>query len=85
MKKIAITMVAGCFCLGLTGCYQYVAEHPEKSKQEFYDDQALCDEKAREFALERREDVTYGDEINHSRRCMRGLGWDYHFRTSSKK
>ncbi len=80
MKKIAVAMAAGCFCIGLTGCYQYVAVHPEKSKPEFYEDQALCEEKARAFAMERLEDVSHGDEINHSRRCMRGLGWNYHFR-----
>lgn len=70
--------------LSLGGCYNYVAEHPEKSKQQFYNDKAICEQKARDFAMERREEVTYSDEINFSNRCMRNLGWEYHFRKNPK-
>ncbi len=70
-------------CSGLPGCYQFVAEHPEKSKQAFYEDKSGCEKKARAFAQERRVEVTDVDEINHARRCMRDLGWEYHFRRTS--
>ena len=82
MNRILTSLLAF-LCLSLPGCYQFVAEHPEKSKQAFYEDQEICDKKAREYALERREEVTHVDEINHSRRCMRNLGWEYHFRRTS--
>lgn len=82
MNKIVFSLLVF-ICVGLSGCYQFVAEHPEKSEQEFYEDQALCEKEARKYALERREQVSDVDEINHTRRCMRGLGWEYHFRKSS--
>lgn len=83
MKKmlIALALVAG---LSLTGCYKFVAVHPDKTEADFRQDQARCEEEAREFAMERREHITYGDEINRARRCMRDLGWEYHFRKSGK-
>ncbi|MEH0018839.1 MAG: hypothetical protein V6Z89_04250 [Desulfobacter sp.] len=87
MKKIGYAAIRLFFGLGLlflslgvTGCYQFVAEHPEKTEKEFYEDQAFCESEARSYALERYEDLTHSEEINHARRCMRGLGWEYHFR-----
>ena len=81
MKRLLCAVLV--LCLSSGGCYRFVAEHPEKTEKEFYEDQALCEKKAREYAQLRLEDYTYSDEINHARRCMRGLGWDYHFRRSS--
>ncbi|MCG8635454.1 MAG: hypothetical protein MI863_16595 [Desulfobacterales bacterium] len=83
MKKIGFVALVLFLSLGMTGCYRFVAEHPEKSEKEFYEDQALCEEKARKYTQERLEDQTHSDEINHARRCMRELGWEYRFRRSS--
>ncbi len=85
MKKLGCVALVLFLSLGVTGCYQFAAEHPEKSKKEFYEDQAICEEKARAYTIERREDQTYADEINHARRCMRDLGWEYHFRKKSSE
>ncbi len=90
MNKIVFAGLMGVLFLCMGGCYKYVAEHPEKSKTQFYEDQGECEKKAREYAVEMRggwsdnEDVSYGrnvnDEISDVRRCMRDKGWDYHFR-----
>ena len=80
MKKM---MLAVCLLLlgtGVSGCYKFVAEHPEKTEKEFYSDRALCEQKAREYVFERRQEVTAHDELDHARRCMEGLGWEYRFR-----
>lgn len=82
MKKILILMLV-LFCFGLAGCYQFVAEHPEKSQEEFYEDQADCEKKARAYTQERLQEMSDVDEINYARRCMRNLGWEYHFRNTS--
>ena len=91
MKKIVFSGLAGVLLLCISGCYQYVAEHPEKSKAQFYEDQKECEEIARDYAQTRTQswggpdDISYGrnvsdSEINSSRRCMRDKGWSYHFR-----
>lgn len=80
MKKIVFSGLMGVMFLCISGCYQYVAEHPEKSKAQFYEDQSECEEKARAYSMERLQEYREGEEIDHSRRCMRDKGWNYHFR-----
>jgi hypothetical protein len=77
-RVISGLIVGMFFCL--CGCYQYVAEHPEKSKAQFYEDQSDCEKKARAYSMERLQDYREGEEIDHSRRCMREKGWRYYFR-----
>ncbi len=62
-----------------------MVSHPEKSQAQFYKDQALCEDKARAFALKRLVEMSHTDEIEHARRCMRELGWEYGFRRNSSK
>ncbi len=85
MKIIGCAALVLFLSLGMTGCYRFVAEHPEKTEKQFYEDQATGDEKARKYTQERLGDQTENDEINHSRRCMRDLGWEYRFRKSSSE
>jgi hypothetical protein len=85
MKKLGYAALVLFLSLGMTGCYRFVAEHPEKTENEFYEDQANCDEIARKYTQERLVEQTDSDEINHSRRCMRDLGWEYRFRKSSSE
>ncbi len=90
MKKIAFAGLAGILFLCMGSCYKYVAEHPEKSKTQFYEDQQACEEQAREYAVSMRggwsgnDDYSDGRNVNNEisdvRRCMRDKGWNYHFR-----
>ena len=80
MKKIVFSGLLGVLFLCISSCYQYVAEHPEKSKAQFYEDQSICEEIARSYSMERLQKYREGEEIDHSRRCMRDKGWRYHFR-----
>lgn len=91
MKKIVFAGLMGVLFLCISGCYQYVAKHPDKSDAQFYVDQEECEKIAREYAKTRTQDwggpddTSYGrsvsdSEINSSRRCMRDKGWNYHFR-----
>ncbi|MDD9303917.1 MAG: hypothetical protein HUK40_16865 [Desulfobacter sp.] len=83
MKRLLFALMVLVLSLGLAGCYQFMAKHPEKSNQEYYEDQAYCEKKAREYTMERREQMTYKDETDHARRCMRELGWEYYLRRPS--
>ncbi len=85
MKNFCCATLVLLLSLGMTGCYRFVAEHPEKTEKQFYEDQVTCDEKARKYTQERLQDQTDSDEINHSRRCMREMGWEYRFRKSSSE
>jgi len=90
MKQIVYAVLTGILFLCMTGCYEYIAEHPEKSKTQFYEDQAECEKKARAYAQEMRvdwsdnDDLSYGRsvnaEISDARRCMGNKGWKYIFR-----
>jgi flagellar motility protein MotE (MotC chaperone) len=91
MKKIVFATLMGVLFLCISGCYKYVAEHPEKSEAQFHEDQSECEKIARDIAKERGqdwgrpEDTTYwrcvsDSEVDTSRRCMRDKGWNYHFR-----
>jgi len=90
MKRIVFLWLSGIFFLCMTGCYSYVAEHPEKSETQFYEDQTECEKKSRAYAQEMRvdwsdnDDISFGrslnEEISDTRRCMNGKGWKYIFR-----
>ncbi|MBU0970196.1 MAG: hypothetical protein KKC20_06090 [Proteobacteria bacterium] len=62
------------------GCYKMVVVHPEKSEAQFYGEKKICEKKARDYAVEMREDWSASDEISHTRRCMQENGWNYRFR-----
>lgn len=79
MNKIVFAVMAGVIFLFIAGCVQHVAVHPQKAEKEFAIDSALCEEKARAYALQRYGDLTPADEINYARRCMRELGWEYSY------
>jgi hypothetical protein len=64
----------------ISGCYKYVAVHPEKSEAQYYEDKKECEEKARDYAMLRVQEYRENDEINRSSRCMRDKGWKYRFR-----
>jgi|GEM_PF-3586578 len=84
MKNIDLlicTLLLVVFSFGMAGCYKFAAEHPEKSEKAFYEDRAYCEKKAREYAMERRENMSDVDEINHAKHCMKRLGWEYRFRS----
>ncbi|MCG8617259.1 MAG: hypothetical protein MI802_13655 [Desulfobacterales bacterium] len=85
MKNAACIIGLLILSLSISGCYRFVVSHPEKSDADFYKDNALCEDKARAFALERLVEMTPTDEIDHARRCMRELGWEYGFRKTSKQ
>ena len=85
MKNAACLIVVLILSLWISGCYRLVVSHPEKSDADFYKDNALCEDKARAFAQERLVEMTPTDEIDHARRCMRELGWEYGFRNTSGK
>ena len=80
MTKIVLAGLMGVLFLCMSGCYKYVAEHPEKSNAQFYEDQAECEKNARDYSMERLQEYREDNEIDHSRRCMRDKGWKYHFR-----
>ncbi len=80
MKKIVFAGLAGILFFSISGCYKYVAVHPEKTEGQFYEDKAKCEKKAREYAMARLQEYREYNEIDHSRRCMRDKGWKYHFR-----
>ena len=84
MKKMMVAVLLVLLGAGLSGCYRLAATHPEKTEKQFYEDRAFCEEKAREFAFERRQQVEFHDELDHTRRCMQGLGWEYRFRRTSE-
>lgn len=80
MKKIVFVGLAGILILSISGCYKYVAVHPEKSEGQFYEDKAECEKIARDYAMTRLQEYREDNEIDHSQRCMRDKGWKYRFR-----
>lgn len=80
MKKCLVGVISVLMLSGIIGCYQYVAEHPTKPQDAFYEDRRACEELARTYAVDRQEDTSVSDEISYARSCMRSKGWKYQFR-----
>ena len=81
MKKVTCMVFVLMMSLGISGCNLLgsllVPKHPEKSEAEFFQDKAMCEKKARAYTQERLVAQSYSDELEHTRRCMRDLGWKY--------
>lgn len=80
MKKNVVAGLGVILLLFVGGCYKMAAVHPEKSETQFYAEKKICEKKARDYAVEMREDWSASDEISHVRRCMQENGWNYRFR-----
>ena len=52
----------------------------KNQRPKFYAEKKICEKKARDYAVEMREDWSASDEISHVRRCMQENGWNYRFR-----